>query len=166
MIAELALGMDAPITIAQKYGFSDKQFIQLQALPWFTEAVYKERERQTSEGVTFQSKSRLMAEELWQDIFKDAKAGNLKPELRIDAAKQLTEIAGLKPKDNRPIGVGGGFVVNITIPQVETNNTREALRTVDIQERPAIDVQFDDVNIPGVKPDMPMSLLMPDVDES
>lgn len=147
MVAELALGLEPPITVVEKYGFTLRQFVQLQNMPWFTEAVYRERERQRNEGVTFQSKSRLMAEELWTDIYKEAKANSYKSELKVDVAKQLTEIAGLKPKNVvTPGQTGPSFTVNISIPE-SMQGPRSAQTILDVTP-PAIDVQFDAVETP------------------
>lgn len=116
MVAELALGQDPPLQIAQKYGFSPAEFEALQAQAWFGEAVYRKRDQLQAEGVTFAAKAGMMAEEMWQDIYAMSKTTDMRMEHRIDAAKNLTDIAGLKPK-GQAIGTGGpSFTINIQLP--------------------------------------------------
>jgi len=169
MVAELALGVDPPVDVAAKYGFELKDFLQLQAQPWFAEAVYRERERQQKEGITFQSKAKMMAEEMWVDLYKEAKSNLLKPELKVDVAKQLTEVAGMKPKNpvTQTGPAGPAFTVNITIPSEMRPPHRETLTAV--EPTPVIDVAFTTIEpIAGVQPDMPMdmALAMPMVDST
>lgn len=117
MVAELALGQDPPNEIAQKYGFTVAEFQQLNAQTWFGEAVYRKREELQANGVTFLAKAGMMAEEMWQDIYRTSKTdGQMRMEHRIEAAKQLTDIAGLKPKAAAAVASGPAFVINIQIP--------------------------------------------------
>jgi hypothetical protein len=117
MVAELALGQDDPLTIAQKYGMTVAEFEALNAQPWFGDAVYRKREQLQAEGVTFVAKAQMMAEEMWQDIYQLSKSGDgMRMEHRIEAAKQLTDIAGLKPKAAAASANGPSFTINISIP--------------------------------------------------
>lgn len=98
MVAELALGIDPPLDIAAKYNVSAAELQELQALPWFQEAIYRKRDEFSASGMTFAAKAGMMAEELWQKLYVEAMTTAARTEHKIDIATKLTDIAGLKPK--------------------------------------------------------------------
>lgn len=116
MVAELALGQDAPLDIAQKYGFTAAEFGQLQAQSWFAEAVFRKREELQANGITFIAKAGMMAEEMWSDIYQLSKSTDMRVEHRIEAAKQLADLAGMKPKAAAAQPHGPAFTINIQLP--------------------------------------------------
>lgn len=49
------------------------------------------------------------------DLVQDMVAGRLKPELKLDLAKMLAQNGRITPKDDKSVGAGGGFVLNISM---------------------------------------------------
>jgi hypothetical protein len=117
MVAELALGQDDPLTIAQKYGMTVAEFEALNAQPWFGETIYRKREQLQAEGVTFAAKAGMIAEEVMQDIYTLSKASDgMRMEHRLDFLKQMVDVSGLKPKAAAVSAGGPSFTINISIP--------------------------------------------------
>lgn len=49
------------------------------------------------------------------DLVLDMASGRLKPETKIELAKMLSKVAGLEPKEDKTVGAGSGFVLNISM---------------------------------------------------
>jgi hypothetical protein len=150
MVQELALGMDPPLDIAKRYGVDYREYTWLEAQPWFGELIAKTRMEQHAEGITFAAKAKMMAEELFQTLFQAATTGNLAHTLSLDLAKQLTEIAGLKPKVTPGQGASGpAFQININV------NSEGALKS---GQRP---IEGSAVEVKPVKMSIPLDNLPP-----
>lgn len=168
MVAELALGQDPPLHIAQKYGMSPAEFEALQSQEWFGAAIYRKREELQANGVTFVTKAQMMAEEMWQDIYTLSKSTDgMRMEHRIEAAKQLTDIAGLKPKAAAASAGGPSFTINISIPD---NPQGPQLRSVgghsEAEKAPALTIEMkpqDDFPKPPVGFKIPDFKMTPDL---
>jgi hypothetical protein len=121
MIMELALGVDPPATVANKYGYAGlKDLVRLQNTPGFNDAVLRERQRLTDEGYTWAVKSRMMLESLIEKQFKDALASGVwRPEDQLKLSALLMDMTGTrKPPQALTPGAGGpAFTINITIPE-------------------------------------------------
>lgn len=153
MMAELALGVDPPLQIAQKYGMSAAEFGQLNAQAWFGEAVYRKREELQASGVTFVTKASMMAEEMWQDIFTQSKTTDMRMEHRIAAAKELTDISGLKPKAAAHAGAGPSFTINIQLPAEAQAPSRHVLETRTVEKAEPMIIDMTPVQAIPPKPD-------------
>lgn len=121
MVSELAMGMDPPYAIAARYGLEQAEFDILQAQTWFGAEVARKRMEYADGGTLFEIKARLMAEEMYTDLFKLAKADELAHAMRVEVAKQLRDIGGLGVK-----GVAAGetaprFAINIQVNGVDQN---------------------------------------------
>lgn len=162
MVNELALGMDDMYAIAARHGLSRYEFDQLSDQQWFGQLLVTRRMLLADQGVTFPLKAAMMAEELWQDIFAKHKGGDLQVALALDMAKQLTEIAGMKPKDRMPGAAVGGpaFQININIGEAAPPEPRKA-KAPDpkqvIEAKPVVSVAFGDP-----LPPKPAGFVMPD----
>lgn len=115
MIAELALGLDPPLDVADKYGFNPAEFGQLQAQSWFAEMVVTKRVELTTNGQTFVAKARMMAEEMYTDLFKASKANTLSHTLQVEVAKQLAGAAGMNARAAEAPS-GPAFAITINLP--------------------------------------------------
>lgn len=117
MMLELAMGLEPAFTIVQKYNFDLKEFVKIQNLPWFADALMRERERLRDEGFTWQAKARLMNESLLQDLFVEAKTLGMKPEMKLELSKHLADMTGTrKPVQTGPSTSGPQFQITITLP--------------------------------------------------
>lgn len=115
MVAELALGLDTPLTIANRHGFTGHELIELEKQPWFIEAINRKREEFSDQGVAARWKFKLMAEALAEKVFKLAST-NQDPQFTLDSMKHFAKLGDLEPKNNTPTGpVGPGFSINIDL---------------------------------------------------
>lgn len=49
------------------------------------------------------------------DLVDDMASGRLKPETKIELAKLLARVGRVEPKEDKAVGAGGGFVLNINL---------------------------------------------------
>jgi hypothetical protein len=118
MMLELAMGLEPPITVLQKYGFQLKDLVALENQAWFNDALMRERERLRDEGYVWQAKARLMNESLIEELFKQSRAGALRPEVTMDLIKTLGDMTGQRKPPQTAAGANGPmFQINITLPE-------------------------------------------------
>jgi hypothetical protein len=121
MVIELAMGMDPPLDIAQKYGFSVAEFMALQAQEWFGKMVAEHRLVLHERGITVQTKARVILEEGLQDLAAKSKSTDgLRPDIHMDMLKLAYDVSGLKAEQARNVPQAGstpGFVINIVVPE-------------------------------------------------
>ena len=99
MILQIASGLDTPLDIALRYGFTETEFKTLEAWQPFQQEVAKARSDLEKTGVDFTLDSRLKAKELSNVIFlramnHDATFGQIH-----DAFRTFTEFGDLNPKN-------------------------------------------------------------------
>lgn len=117
MVNELALGIDPPLQIAQKYGLTAAEFTALQAQEWFGAEVFRRRDQLHAEGMSFQVKAKMIAEEVMQDFFQTTKTKDVRPEHILEFLKQTAEYGGLKQKVLANQGPAGpAFMIQINLP--------------------------------------------------
>lgn len=120
MLMELALGMDPPLDVARKHGLSALQFAFLQQQPWFADALLRERQKLADEGTVWAAKALLMTQALFEDLFKESKAGSLKDELRMQLLKELKDAAGMSGRNTPGLAAGPSgpqFQIVINVPE-------------------------------------------------
>lgn len=159
MVTELALGQDNPLDIAGKYGLTAHEFGQLQAQEWFGAAIYRKREELQAHGITFTAKAMMMAEEMWTDIYQASKVSDMRMEHRIAAAKELTDISGMKPKAAAGVpGSGPSFTIQINLPSDPQGPTTHQLHTEKAKVEPALTIEMDGMALPP----KPIGMKVPD----
>lgn len=60
------------------------------------------------------------------DLVADMAEGRLKPETKIELAKLLARVGRVEPKEDKGVGAGGGFVLNINLGNAERPVTIDA----------------------------------------
>ena len=68
MIYEIAMGVGTPLEIARRHGYTDADFIILNAYKWFERAVQAARTELESAGFTFERKMAMMNRHLAPEI--------------------------------------------------------------------------------------------------
>lgn len=100
MMLELAKGLEEPVAIAERYGYTPVQFSSL--VEW--EPFRKEYERMVnkleSEGVTFRNKAVLYATDLLDRVYAAAKRPDVTLPQLLEAAKYMTKAGDLDPKQS------------------------------------------------------------------
>jgi hypothetical protein len=117
MVAELAMGADAPHEIAERYGVDLADFEHLSRQEWFQRLVANKRTEFHDQGVLFTAKAGMMAEALLTRLFQQSMNGSIPAPLTVEVAKQLTDIGRLKPQplNTTPGAAGGSFQINIQV---------------------------------------------------
>jgi hypothetical protein len=161
MVLDLALGMDPPYDIAARYGLSRSEFDKLQAQEWFGRAVAQKRLEVSENGQMFSQKAAMMAEELFQQLFKAAITGNLAHPIVMDLTKQLTEIGQLKPRAAVGVSAGGpAFQINIQVNGADLDKAKTS--RLDIQ--PVVEAVTMAIPLGDQLPPKPEGLRVPDFD--
>lgn len=108
------MGVEDPYTIAKKHGYTEKEYLQLNGMPWFHTALDKCRATLDEAGFNFTTKMKMLAEDLIVHTYHQAKLSD-SVNVKLDVAKHLTKVAGLEPAQNNlnPLGAGGAFQVVI-----------------------------------------------------
>lgn len=96
MMMEIASGLEEPEHIAQRYGYTVKQFHQMAAQPYFQQQVVHYEAELRATGVTFARKAAMLAEDLLVDAYQMAKASDDHGTV-LETAKWLAKMGRLEP---------------------------------------------------------------------
>lgn len=120
MVQDIAIGKDPTYEIAARYGLSQGELDWLLTEEWFARSVAQRRLELHENGMLFSAKARMMAEEMFQDLFQLSKADQLAHPLRVDVAKQLSILGDMVPKGGVTAGDGQPrFQLNIQVNGVD-----------------------------------------------
>ena len=130
--AELAAQLSSPDTIRKRYCLTTEQWKKLTKSPVFREMV-KEQLRNfrgdMAAGKRITVKAEILLEDAMPELYHIAKDSKVPSAERVNAIKQLGELAGRGKQGNLPAGSGGGgFVLNINIGKdkgITINGTAE-----------------------------------------
>ena len=111
---EIALGVDQPGAVFEKYGMVEEQATALAANPAFMATVAKYQEEVLASGVSFKLKAKIQAEDLLTHSYLIATDPEAPMSVRADLIKWTARVAGLEPKEEKGGGAGGGFTLNIS----------------------------------------------------
>lgn len=114
MAYELALELDSPTEIMERYGVSEARARELISNPAFITTVKKYREEIVAGGVGFRLKAKMQAEDLLTHSYLLATDPEVPASVRADLIKWTAKVADLEPKEKKGEGQGNGFVLNIT----------------------------------------------------
>ena len=103
MVLQIASGLDDPLEIALRYGYTEEQFTALQSWIPFVQEVARTRAEIEKSGFDFVLDSRLKAKELSNVIFLRAMRTDATFGQVHDAFRTFTEFADLKPKTTTQI---------------------------------------------------------------
>lgn len=114
-LVDLASGRRSATDVAAQVGVTDAQLhsqlaTALREVP--PEEIAKAMGLQAAEQ---QLKSGAVYGAVLADLVQDMLNNRLKPEVKIDLAKMLAKIGKLEPKEDRNVGVGSGFILNISL---------------------------------------------------
>lgn len=113
MVMEIACGMERPLDIAYRYGYSDQEFAQLtQWQPFVQQVEAKKLELKTS-GHTFRLMTGWMAEDLAKDLYRKAKTNDATLPQVHDVFKTMAKLADYEPKQAAGATAGPGFSIQI-----------------------------------------------------
>lgn len=136
MVAEMAKGIEEPVDIARRYGFSGLRWQQLSAWQPFLDAVAKQRAQLEQEGWTFRTKAALGAEMLLDDLLRLGLQADVPLTQKLALAEFLNKVK--EPKQAAGAGSGPAFSISIHLPAAVTGP-----QTIDVQA-----VEVPTVSIP------------------
>lgn len=111
MILEIAMGLTPPLAVAEKYGYSQDEYLKMAGYPWFHRQIDEAKKKLESEGYTFRAKMAAMAEDLLVSAYQQAKK-SVSAETQLDVAKYLSKVSGLEPTAGQPVAAAG-FSISI-----------------------------------------------------
>lgn len=115
MAVELAMGMDEPVDVFERYGYTADQGIALMDTPAFAATLERISKEVQSNGLTFRAKARVQAEALLEHSFEIATDPDAPAAVRADLIKWTAKVGDLEPrKEADESKAGGGFSLSIT----------------------------------------------------
>jgi hypothetical protein len=112
MVLEIACGMERPLDIAHRYGYSDQEFDTLTQWPEFGRQVEAKKLELKTSGHTFRLMTGWMAEDLAKDLYRKAKGNDATLPQVHDVFKTMAKLADLEPKQVAA-AAGTGFSIQI-----------------------------------------------------
>jgi hypothetical protein len=110
---ELALRMDPPDHVFQKYGYEGQAMIELAKNPTFQKVLKAYVDDINDNGLSFKAKARVAAEDLLIHAYEIATDPEQPTAVRADLIKWHAKVADLEPKTNAPVSGGNGFNLQI-----------------------------------------------------
>lgn len=120
LVWECAAGVEDPAIVAARFGFEGDKWARLSQWPPFIQAVQRQRSEFEREGVTFRLKAGLMAEQVMDQMFKQAVGSDTTILQKLSVFNALVDVSGLKP-DKKAAGqsdpnAAQRFSITINIP--------------------------------------------------
>lgn len=146
MIREIATGLEEPVDVAARYGFSKEEFKDLARMPEFRAEVSRIQSEMQRSGQTFKLMAGEMAHKLLEDMFQHSLGGETPVRDKAAALQLLTKIADLEPKKDAAVKAGPGFSITINIPQVPKIEEAQVIDAEDLSENleAGLNITFDD----------------------
>lgn len=121
LVWEVAAGLEDPAVVAERFGFTGLKWERLSQWGPFITAVQAQRSEFEKTGVTFRLKAGLMAEQMMDQMFKQAVSNDSTILQKLSVFNSLVDVAGLKPDKKAPVEASNQapkFSITINIPQV------------------------------------------------
>ena len=120
LVWECAAGVEDPTVVAARFGFEGDKWTRLSQWPPFIQAVQRQRAEFEREGVTFRLKAGLMAEQVMDQMFKQAVGTDSTILQKLSVFNALVDVSGLKPEKKAANAVDPNaaprFSITINIP--------------------------------------------------
>ena len=119
LVWECAAGLEDPAAVASRFGFEGEKWERLAQWAPFINAVAQQRAQFDKEGITFRLKAGLMAEQMMDQMFKQAVSNDSTILQKLSVFNALVDVAGLKPDKKAQAGDASAaprFSITINIP--------------------------------------------------
>ncbi len=120
LVWECAAGVEDPTAVAARFGFEGDKWERLSQWPPFIQAVQRQRAEFEREGVTFRLKAGLMAEQVMDQMFKQAVGTDSTILQKLSVFNSLVDVAGLKPEKKQAAAADPNaapkFSITINLP--------------------------------------------------
>lgn len=114
-VLEVASGIREPAEIAEEYGYTPDQWLNLQLFEPFKKAVDAKKAELQASGYTFKMKSAIIAEELLGDLYLKATEQGASFHTVLELAKFTARAAGLDAPVKEVQDIGAGFSITINL---------------------------------------------------
>jgi hypothetical protein len=117
MLLDLAAGVEEPVDIAFRYGFTASEFKKLEQSQQFLQEVAQQRAENDRTGVTAQTKAGFMYDMVAERYFMRVMANDVALGALAQAVDTFATLGNRKPKQNMvQAAPGSGFQVIINLP--------------------------------------------------
>lgn len=122
MLTEIAFGLERPVAVAYRHGYSPEDYELLEQQDWFTRQIEIKKAELRASGWTSKQRFTMMAEDLMEQCYKYATASD-NTQTKLEVAKYAAKLADIEPKNNAPnLGIGTGFSININLSGSKNKN--------------------------------------------
>lgn len=124
-IVELAMGMEAPLSVLARYGYNAEQAGTLLSNELIQRQIEAKRAELKSQGIVFKTKALMAAEDILEDVYVEAKMQETPLPQKLDALKFFAKAAGVDQVAQTSGGAGGGFNITINLGDKSVTLTEE-----------------------------------------
>lgn len=117
MVLQIATGMEEPVDIAARFGFSQDKYTALSTWGPFQQELERKRQELAASGQTFRMKMNYMATDLADDLYTRAKGHEIPLLQKLETFRTMAKLADLEPKPNTSVQSGPGFSITINFSQ-------------------------------------------------
>lgn len=110
---ELALRIDPPEEVFNRYGVDAEQAVTLLANPTFAKVLKAYADDVREHGLSFRNKARIQAEDLLVHSYEIATDAEQPASVRAELIKWTAKMADLEPKPKETAATGNGFNLQI-----------------------------------------------------
>ena len=117
MVLQIACGMEDPLAIAGRFGFTDEEFGALSQWEPFRARIAEEQARLKQSGQHFRMSMAWMAEDLSKDLYVIAKGNDIPYSQKLETFRTYAKLADLEPRPQQQTVQGTGFNIVIQFPE-------------------------------------------------
>lgn len=133
MLLDIAAGMEEPVDIALRYGFTASEYKKLANSQEFLREIAAQRAENDRTGVTAKNKAGMMYDILSERYFQRLLTEDVAIGALAAGVEAFATLGGRKPKAAAGEASGPGFHIVFNIPQV----TQQQVQVKDINPTPA-----------------------------
>lgn len=130
MVMQLACGMEDPLVVARRFGYTDVEFGALCQWQPFNDQVESKKAELKASGHTFRLMAGWMAEDLAKDLYRQAKGTDASLPQKHEVFKTMAKLADYEPKVNAQVQQGPGFSISIVFA-----DKKDPAKTVDVKAK-------------------------------
>lgn len=138
MVLEIAYGVEDPTQIAERYGFTENEWLLLKEHKPFVAQVEDKKAELKAGGYSFRMKSAIMAEELLGVLYNKATEEDASFHTILETVKLTSKAAGFESPQKTETPTGASFSITINLGggksiQLGTTAARSNENVIDIE---------------------------------
>ncbi len=143
MIYDLASGIDDPLAIAKRYGFSESEWAIVSQRKELNRAVEKQRAEMARNGTTFRNKAGMLMDSMLTDLYTSAMRSDIPVKEKAAAILAVGKFAGFDtPAQTQP--TGPAFSITINLPSNPPNQRKADVVVVETPKALEADIVKED----------------------